>query len=362
MADTPPPLAVDTSFDPKTGTLVEVEPGLARLTAPNAGPYTFTGTNTFLIGDGKIGVLDPGPDDPRHREALRKAIAGRPVEAILLTHTHRDHSALAARLKAETGAPLWFAGPHRLSRPPHLFELNALAGACDWRLMPDLTFFDGEQFTVGGVGLTAVATPGHCANHLCYALTGTDTMLSGDHVMGWNSTLVAVPDGSMADYLASLRKVIALPYRRYLPAHGGPIADGIAVLAVAADASRIAQPAGCGWRECRSTDDQRTTPQDLSDAGGKPAIRCGADVAGACRVSRRHRTDPNAARIVRNAAEPSLTVVRGRRWRGCAQHRGDLVVEIEHEGLDARTVLAEIGEVGRAKWSAWRWWCRRARR
>lgn len=227
MADTPPPLAVDTSFDPKTGTLVEVEPGLARLTAPNAGPYTFTGTNTFLIGDGKIGVLDPGPDDPRHREALRKAIAGRPVEAILLTHTHRDHSALAARLKAETGAPLWFAGPHRLSRPPHLFELNALAGACDWRLMPDLTFFDGEQFTVGGAGLTAVATPGHCANHLCFALTGTDTMLSGDHVMGWNSTLVAVPDGSMADYLASLRKVIALPYRRYLPAHGGPIADGI---------------------------------------------------------------------------------------------------------------------------------------
>lgn len=226
MADTPPPLAVDSSFEPKTGTLVEVAPGLARLTAPNAGPYTFTGTNTFLIGEGKIGVLDPGPDDPRHREALRKAIGGRPVEAILLTHTHRDHSALAAKLKAETGAPLWFAGPHRLSRPPHLLELNALAGACDWRLMPDLTFFDGEQFTLGGIGLTAIATPGHCANHLCYGLTGTDTMLSGDHVMGWNSTLVAVPDGSMADYLNSLRKVIALPYRRYLPAHGGPIADG----------------------------------------------------------------------------------------------------------------------------------------
>jgi glyoxylase-like metal-dependent hydrolase (beta-lactamase superfamily II) len=226
MADTPPPLAVDSSFEPKTGTLVEVAPGLARLTAPNAGPYTFTGTNTFLIGEGKIGVLDPGPDDPRHREALRKAIGGRPVEAILLTHTHRDHSALAAKLKAETGAPLWFAGPHRLSRPPHLLELNALAGACDWRLMPDLTFFDGEQFTLGGIGLTAIATPGHCANHLCYGLTGTDTMLSGDHVMGWNSTLVAVPDGSMADYLNSLRKVIALPYRQYLPAHGGPIADG----------------------------------------------------------------------------------------------------------------------------------------
>ena len=226
MPETPPPLVFDTGFAPETGHLVEVLPGISRLTAPNAGPYTFTGTNSFIFGYERIAVLDPGPDDPRHLAALRAAIDGRPVEAILLTHTHKDHSALAARLKQETKAPLWFAGPHRLSRPPHLFEMNALARDCDWRLIPDLTFFDGESFTAGGIGLTAIATPGHCANHLCFGINGTDWLLSGDHIMGWNSTLVAVPDGSMADYLNSLRKVIALPYAHYLPAHGGPIENG----------------------------------------------------------------------------------------------------------------------------------------
>jgi len=226
MAETPPPLVFETSFVPETGRLVEVLPGIGRVTAPNAGPYTFTGTNSFLIGRETIAVLDPGPDDPRHMAALKAAIGGRKVEAILLTHTHKDHSASAARLKAETGAPLWFAGPHRLSRPLHMFEINALARDCDWRLMPDLTFFDGEGFAAGDVRLVAIATPGHCANHMSYAVEGTDWLLTGDHIMGWNSTLVAVPDGSMAEYLSSLKKVLALPYTRYLPAHGGPIADG----------------------------------------------------------------------------------------------------------------------------------------
>jgi len=157
---------------------------------------------------------------------LKAAVGGRPVIAILLTHTHRDHSASAARLKSETGAPLWFSGPHRLSRPRRWFEINTLAGACDWGLTPDRTLRDGDVAELDGVGLTAVATPGHCANHLCFAVNGSDLLLSGDHVMGWNSTLVSVPDGSMADYLTSLRKVIALPKTRYIPAHGGPIEDG----------------------------------------------------------------------------------------------------------------------------------------
>ena len=225
MADPSPPLVFDTAFDPKTGQLVEVLPGVSRLTAPNAGPYTFTGTNSFLIGQQSVAVLDPGPDDAGHREALLRAIGGRNVEAIVLTHTHKDHSAGARKLQALTGAPLWFGGKHRLSRPLLPFEMNPLARDCDWGLEPDLTFFDGESFAVGGMTLTAIATPGHCANHMCYAIGGTDWLFSGDHVMGWNSTLVAVPDGSMADYLASLRKVIALPVAHYLPAHGGPIAD-----------------------------------------------------------------------------------------------------------------------------------------
>ncbi len=228
MADAPPPLVLDTKFTPQTGEPVTVLPGILRVTAPNAGPFTFTGTNSFIIGDERVAVLDPGPDNPTHRAALVAAIGERHVEAILLTHTHKDHSAGANALRRETGAPpLWFAGPHRLSRPPHLLEMNALAGGCDWGLMPDRTFFDGETFTAGGVELIAIATPGHCANHMAYAIAGTDWLLTGDHIMGWNSTLVSVPDGSMGDYLASLEKVLALPYKHYLPAHGGPIADGL---------------------------------------------------------------------------------------------------------------------------------------
>jgi glyoxylase-like metal-dependent hydrolase (beta-lactamase superfamily II) len=226
MADAPPALVFDTDFAPQTGHPVAILPGVVRVTAPNAGPFTFTGTNSFLIGHDRVAVLDPGPDDAGHRQALLTAIAGRPVEAILLTHTHKDHSSGAEALRKVTGAPLWFAGPHRLSRPPHLFEMNALARDCDWGLTPDRTFFDGEAFSVGGIDLAAIATPGHCANHMSYGVAGTQWLLTGDHIMGWNSTLVGVPDGSMADYLASLEKVLALPYAHYLPAHGGPIADG----------------------------------------------------------------------------------------------------------------------------------------
>ena len=226
MAAPAPTLVFDTSFVPETGRLVEVVAGVARVTAPNAGPYTFTGTNTFLLGIVRLAVVDPGPDDAAHLGALLEAIGGRPVEAIFLTHTHKDHSGLARRLKAATGAPIWFEGPHRLSRKARLFELNAVAGSSDFGLLPDRTLAEGERVAVAGMALDVVATPGHCRNHLAFGIEGTEVLLSGDHVMGWNSTLVSVPDGSMADYLQSLRKVIGLPYRRYLPAHGGPIADG----------------------------------------------------------------------------------------------------------------------------------------
>ncbi|MEP7240239.1 MAG: MBL fold metallo-hydrolase [Devosia sp.] len=229
MADASPGPRFDTSFDPDTGRPVAVAPGVVRITAGNRSAFTFTGTNSFLIGGDRLAVLDPGPDDVGHRSALLAAIGGRPVEAIILTHTHKDHSAGARSLVAATNAPLWFAGPHRLSRPARPFEPNAIGSACDWSLRPDRTLHDGERFEIGGVRLAAVTTPGHCANHMSFGVEGADALLSGDHVMGWNSTLVSVPDGSMADYLASLRKVIALPYRRHLPAHGGPVEDGPAL-------------------------------------------------------------------------------------------------------------------------------------
>jgi glyoxylase-like metal-dependent hydrolase (beta-lactamase superfamily II) len=226
MADVPQSLAFDTKFKARPDEPADVLPGIVRVTAGNAGPFTFTGTNSFLIGHDGIAVLDPGPDDPGHRAALLAAIGGRNVEAIILTHTHKDHSAGAPALRTATGAPLWFAGPHRLSRPRRMFEINALAGGCDWGLIPDRTLVDGERFSVGGVQMIAIATPGHCANHMSFGLEGTDWLLTGDHIMGWNSTLVSVPDGSMADYLGSLSKVIALPYAHYLPAHGGAVEGG----------------------------------------------------------------------------------------------------------------------------------------
>ena len=219
-------LPLDTDFDPQTGSPVAVAPGVVRVTAPNASAYTFTGTNSFILGDSRVAVVDPGPEDSKHFEALRAALAGRKVEAVLLTHTHRDHSALAALFARAVDAPLWFEGEHRPSRPPQRFERDWVGDHSDYGLKPDRRLADGEVIQLDGLALEVVATPGHCANHICLGIQGRAEMLSGDHVMGWNSTMIAVPDGSMADYLQSLSKLETLPYRRYLPAHGGEIADG----------------------------------------------------------------------------------------------------------------------------------------
>lgn len=226
MASSAPPLHYTTQFDPQTGRPVQVGQGIIRVTAPNASPYTFTGTNSFLVGHERLALIDPGPTAPSHMAALHEAIQGRPVDCILLTHTHRDHSAAAKAMAAALDAPLWFGGQHRLSRPLRRFEINPIRRSCDWDLVPDRTLTEGEVIPAGDLEISVHVTPGHCANHLAFGLVGTGTLFSGDHVMGWNSTLVAVPDGSMADYFASLDKIIALPFSRYLPAHGDAIADG----------------------------------------------------------------------------------------------------------------------------------------
>lgn len=224
MASPAPTLSFDRSFAAQTGVPVVVADGITRITAPNASPYTFTGTNSFLLGHERLALVDPGPVDASHFAALRAAIGGRVVDAIIVSHTHRDHSAAAAQMSAAFDAPLWFGGAHRLSRPLRRFERNPIRRSCDWDLVPDRILADGESILAGDLAISVHTTPGHCANHLAFA--AGDVLLSGDHVMGWNSTLVSVPDGSMADYFASLDKVIALPQRQYVPAHGGPIADG----------------------------------------------------------------------------------------------------------------------------------------
>ncbi len=226
MAPTTPSLVFDRDFTPEIGVPVEIAPGIARLTAPNASAYTFTGTNAFIIGTDSVFLVDVGPDDPDHLEALAKAVDGRKVEAVLLTHTHKDHSALAHHAAERFDAPIWFGGPHRRSRPLRFLEIDPLDAACDWVLQPDRVIKDGDELAVGDMRVSVIATPGHCANHLAFGLPGTPYLLSGDHVMGWNSTLVAVPDGSMRDYLASLDTLLTLDFTTYLPAHGGTVDNG----------------------------------------------------------------------------------------------------------------------------------------
>jgi glyoxylase-like metal-dependent hydrolase (beta-lactamase superfamily II) len=227
MADAPsPPLRFDTTFDAQHGVPVSILPGVVRITAPNSGPFTFTGTNTYVLGDKTVAIVDPGPMNIPHLKALMRYLEGRTVEAVILTHTHRDHSDLVHELGEKFEVKLWCGGQHRPSRPKRAFETDWVARDSDYGLVPDRVLRDGEEITAGGVRLQVIATPGHCSNHLCFGVVGTPWMLSGDHVMGWNSTMIAVPDGSMADYFGSLQKLFALPYQRYLPGHGGPIADG----------------------------------------------------------------------------------------------------------------------------------------
>ncbi|MCF6343222.1 MAG: MBL fold metallo-hydrolase [Devosiaceae bacterium] len=219
-------LKFNKDFDPNTGIVVKVAPNIVRVTAPNASAFTFTGTNSYILGADNLVLIDPGPDDSNHLLALLEAIDGRKLSAILLTHTHIDHSRLALKLAKQTGAPIYFGGKHRLSRKKRLFEINHLKNACDWDLVPDKILYDGEKLRFGDFEIKAIATPGHCANHFSFALIDSPYVFTGDHIMGWNSTLIATPDGSLGDYFASLDKIITSDWQTYLPAHGGEIKEG----------------------------------------------------------------------------------------------------------------------------------------
>ena len=197
------------------GQLEPLGPGLARLLAPNPSPYTGDGTWVHLIGSDALVVIDPGPDDPAHLQALSAAIAGRAVEAILVTHTHRDHSPAAAPLSALTGAPVWGCAP--------LVVPGEQEAGFDATYAPDRILTDGETITLAGATIAAVHTPGHTSNHLCFAWE--HRLFSGDHVMGWSTTVVIPPDGHMGAYMASLAKLQQRPETIYHPAHGEPIAD-----------------------------------------------------------------------------------------------------------------------------------------
>lgn len=218
MADDP--LTLDRTVDAAPGAVVEAAPLVRRIVAPNPSPFTFTGTATYLVGRGKVAVVDPGPDDDAHRRAILEAAAGETVSHIVVTHTHMDHTAGVARLAAETGAQVVGAGPHRTFRDLHLGEINALDASGDRAYRPDMELRDGDGVTGPGWSLVAVATPGHTANHLAFSLPESNLLLSGDHVMAWSTSIVAPPDGAMGPYVASLRKLLQRPEELYLPGHG----------------------------------------------------------------------------------------------------------------------------------------------
>jgi glyoxylase-like metal-dependent hydrolase (beta-lactamase superfamily II) len=222
MADDIP---FDKSFDLAPGCVEEVVPGIRRIVCDNPGPFTFKGTVSYIIGRGNVAILDPGPDRDAHVAALIDAVRNETVTHILVTHTHRDHSPAAAHIKAATGAKTYAEGPHRPARPLHTGEVNALEGSGDKEFRPDVALGDGEVIEAGGFAIEAVATPGHTANHMAFALKGTDLMFSGDHVMAWSTSVVAPPDGAMSDYMNSLHKLGRRSESIYLPGHGGAIRD-----------------------------------------------------------------------------------------------------------------------------------------
>ena len=193
-----------------------------RMIAPNKGPFTFTGTCTYVVGRGRVAVIDPGPADEAHVDALLAALARETVAQILVTHTHRDHSPGARILQQKTSAPIWGCAKHVPIADAPSGRLDA---SHDLDHAPDHVMEDGEALNGDGFTLTAIATPGHASNHLCFALAEENALFTGDHVMGWSTSVVSPPDGDMQAYMASLDKLRVRDDAIYWPAHGGPVRE-----------------------------------------------------------------------------------------------------------------------------------------
>lgn len=209
----------------KPGVVDEVRPGVRRILCNNPSPFTFTGTNSYIVGRGNVAIIDPGPRNEAHAQALLDAVQGETVTHIFVTHTHSDHSPNTAALKAATGAMVYAEGAHRASRPRYESEKHSPESGADRDFTPDVTLRDGEIVQGDGWTLEAVATPGHTANHMAFAWLERKYMFVADHVMGWSTSIVAPPDGSMVDYMASLDKLAARPEDLYFSGHGPEIPD-----------------------------------------------------------------------------------------------------------------------------------------
>jgi glyoxylase-like metal-dependent hydrolase (beta-lactamase superfamily II) len=211
-----------TAFDAPVGAVARVSPLARRIVAPNPGPYTFTGTCSYIVGQGEVAIVDPGPDDDAHLEALLAAIDGEKLRYIFVTHTHRDHSPAAGALQKRTDATIVGCAPYAPALEGGGLKLDA---SHDRTYSPDRILADGERIACGGATIEAIATPGHTANHLCFALCEERSVFTGDHIMAWATTVIAPPDGSMRDYIASLDRMRGRGDILYWPAHGGPVRD-----------------------------------------------------------------------------------------------------------------------------------------
>ena len=213
------------NFIPAHGEAIEVAKGVKRITAPNPSPMTFHGTNSYLIGENNLAVIDPGPLIDAHLDALLKAIGDKPLTHIFVSHTHKDHSPLAAILQARTGAKIYAEGPHRAARELNIGEVNPLHESSDLEFKPDFQLKNGEIIDGGDWQIQAIHTPGHTANHCAFGLVDDDILFSADHVMAWSSSIIAPPDGSMRDFMTSLDELIVRKDREIFPGHGGEVID-----------------------------------------------------------------------------------------------------------------------------------------
>ncbi len=208
-------------LDPAYGQSVQVSPRIRRVTANNPGPFTYLGTGVYIVGKGEVAIIDPGPDDKAHIDALLAAVKGERVTHILVTHKHMDHCPAARPLAEATGATIYAnAAPTKSARVAVRLDDDH-----DDEFKPDVGLNDGEVLRGPGWTLEAMFTPGHTSNHCCFAFKEENAFFSGDHIMGWSTTVITPPDGDMADYFASLQKVRARNFNVIWPTHGPPIRE-----------------------------------------------------------------------------------------------------------------------------------------
>jgi glyoxylase-like metal-dependent hydrolase (beta-lactamase superfamily II) len=219
----PDPLPFDRNFSDAERRVTALSGRVRRIVAGNSGPFTFTGTCSYIVGRGNVAIIDPGPDDRAHQQGLLHAVRNETVRYVVVTHTHKDHSPGAAALKIATGAMIVGCAPYRPARQLAVGESNLLDASNDLAYAPDAVLADGEGISGTDFTLTAIATPGHTLNHVAFALAEEQALFSGDHVMAWSTSIVAPPDGVMSAYMESLEKLKSRSDRLYWPGHGGPV-------------------------------------------------------------------------------------------------------------------------------------------